>query len=533
MDYIALRVGTTLHMGTFSIQKVLGQGGFGITYLAHDNNLDKQVAIKEFFPSSLCSRDGSTSHVTLGTQSTAELVTQLKEKFMKEARNIARLNHPNIIKILTAFEENNTAYYVMEYIKGESLDQKVTREGPMSQEQALRYINAIGHALEYLHENRMMHFDVKPANIMVRDSDNCPILIDFGLSKNYDSQGRQTTIHGPLGVSPGYSPIEQYNMGDASQFSPRSDLYALAATMYFLLTGQHPKEATMNVAGSLTFPPGVSAHVIRAIRKAMAMLPDDRHATVADFLREINNPQGATQIVASANPVEASYSTQIVNQANNFSDAHYDSPVSKSRKPVIIAAVCVFVIACAFGIWLLLDSNNDNGYRGLTPAENTVSESRDYDNKDTSDEEEESEEVAAEVLSPFGPFDSKSELIDFLEGFYEDSRPFYPSTSRIASKLTTNYGTEQVATIPEYLERTERYRDRIGYVDGVQYFEWNTLKTKPLEDGGVKAHFYHTYDLTRDKGEGEYVTTYGLTTDVYINPDRKIYRIEEKTKKLD
>ncbi len=129
---LTLPIGCYLQHVTYRIEKVLGQGGFGITYLATDINLQRKVAIKEFFPKDFCDRDDTTSHVTLGTKNTAEFVTRLKEKFLKEARNIAKFDHPNIIRIFAAFEENNTAYYVMEYIEGESLYEKVKRGGPIT-----------------------------------------------------------------------------------------------------------------------------------------------------------------------------------------------------------------------------------------------------------------------------------------------------------------------------------------------------------------------------------------------------------------
>ena len=192
MNRISLQTGTTLRGGTYRIDRVLGQGGFGITYLATDLSLDKHVAIKEFFPKDFCDRDSSTSHVTLGTQSTSDFVGRLKAKFLKEAKNIAKFDHPNIIKIHAAFEENNTAYYVMDFIEGASLSDRVKRTGPLSRATALDYVVKIGGALDYVHSFHMNHLDVKPANIMVRNSDNCPMLIDFGLSKQYDSSGNQT-----------------------------------------------------------------------------------------------------------------------------------------------------------------------------------------------------------------------------------------------------------------------------------------------------------------------------------------------------
>lgn len=534
MDYIALRVGTTLHFDTYLIEKVLGKGGFGITYLARDLKLDKLVAIKEFFPSSLCSRDGSTNHITLGTQSSNELVSHLKEKFLKEARNIAKLNHPNIIKIFSAFEDNNTAYYVMEYIEGESLEQRVINNGPLSWQYAARFINPIGHALEYLHENHMTHFDVKPANIMVRSSDNSPILIDFGLSKNYDSSGHQTTVHGPLGVSPGYSPIEQYNMGSSAEFSPKSDLYSLAATLYFILTALHPQEATTNVVDSLTFPAAVPANVKEAIVRAMAMFPEQRHETVAHFLSELNNPNAFKKSDFAHQTVRHTAPPTIVETQNTISESpqHSQRQISKSNSSnntVIIAGICGFVFIVVFVLWLLIgkDKKDETSYAPIveaataeTPTEQPVASNN---------------EVTAEVVSeasPYGPFSDRNEIIDYIRDYQDDISHTVPITSKFSSTFVTNYGTPTTFTPNSYIKETETYRNRIGYVAGSHDYDWSSLQFNSDGEGGVVAKYDHVYDLTTDK-EGDYkVRRFGLTTTLHINSNRKIYLVEEKTKKL-
>lgn len=282
-----LRPGTTLRNGSYRIERILGQGGFGITYLAFDLTLDRYVAVKEFFPKDYCDREGTTSHVTLGTQNTAEFVTRLKAKFIKEAKNIAKFDNPGIIKIHTAFEENNTAYYVMDFIEGESLSALVKRDGPLPVQLALRYVTKIGNALEYVHSHRMNHLDVKPANIMVRRVDNEPVLIDFGLSKQYDSEGHQTSTT-PTGISHGYAPMEQYNDGGVREFSPQTDLYSLAATLYYLLSGVVPPQATRLVDDELTFPSSIPSRLVAPIAKAMSSARRNRQETVGRFLTEIN-----------------------------------------------------------------------------------------------------------------------------------------------------------------------------------------------------------------------------------------------------
>ena len=288
MEQIALHIGATLCGGTYKIDKVLGQGGFGITYLATDLSLDRHVAIKEFFPKDYCDRNSTTSHVTLGTSSTAEFVEKLKKKFLKEAKNIAKFDHPNIIKIHAAFEENNTAYYVMDFIKGESLSDRVKRAGVLSLAEALKYVGQVGAALEYVHSSKMNHLDVKPANIMVRAKDDSPILIDFGLSKQYDRTGQQTSTT-PVGISHGYAPMEQYNDGGVGVFSPTTDEYSLAATLYYLLSGITPPQSTKLVEDELIFPQTIPVNLIAPMSKAMSPSRKDRYSTVGQFLAALKS----------------------------------------------------------------------------------------------------------------------------------------------------------------------------------------------------------------------------------------------------
>ena len=194
-----LRENTILQGGKYTIISILGQGGFGITYLGVQSGLDRKVAIKEFFIREMCERDDSTNHVTFGTEGSRETVDMYRQKFLKEARSIAQLNHPNIVRIIDVFEENGTAYYVMEYAEGGSLKDKVKENGSLSEAVATRYIIQVAEALDYIHQRNMNHLDVKPGNIMLNEKDET-LLIDFGLSKQYDaSSGSQTssTPHRP------------------------------------------------------------------------------------------------------------------------------------------------------------------------------------------------------------------------------------------------------------------------------------------------------------------------------------------------
>lgn len=279
-----LKNGSSLQGGKYKIEKVLGQGGFGITYLATQELLDRKVCIKEFFFKEYCERDEATSHVTLGTQSSREMVERFMAKFLKEARTISKLEHPNIIRIHDIFMENNTAYYVMDYIDGESLSEMVKRRGALPESEAVEYIKQVASALDFIHQHSINHLDVKPANIMVSNSDGKAILIDFGLSKQYDAQGGQTSTT-PVGISHGYAPMEQYKQGGVNSFSPQTDIYSLGATLYKLVTGNTPPQAMDLIDEGLpSLPSSLSASVVEAIKKAMQFRKVDRPENITEFL---------------------------------------------------------------------------------------------------------------------------------------------------------------------------------------------------------------------------------------------------------
>ena len=274
-----LKAGAVLQQGKYRILSVLGQGGFGITYLAEQSLLGRKVAIKEFFMKELCNRDADTSQVTVGSVGSRELVDRFRQKFFKEACNIASLEHKHIVPIMDIFEENGTAYYVMKYFSGGSL----SFNSAIPEDVALRYTNQLASALCFIHQKRMMHLDIKPSNILLDDEDNV-VLIDFGLAKQYDNAGQQTSTT-PVGISHGYAPIEQYRSGGVSAFSPATDIYSLGATLYKLLTGTTPPEAMEIVAtGVPACPANVSAETWNAVKSAMRPAASSRPQSVDEFL---------------------------------------------------------------------------------------------------------------------------------------------------------------------------------------------------------------------------------------------------------
>ena len=324
-----LSEGTLLQGGKYKIERVLGQGGFGITYLATQVLLGREVCIKEFFFKQFCERDEGSSRVTLGTKSNRELVDKFMKKFIKEARTISQLDHSNIIRIHDIFEENGTAYYVMEYHSGGSLGDLVKDGKPLPETEAVRYITQIADAVGYIHKRNINHLDIKPGNILI-DARGGGVLIDFGLSKQYDESGDQTSST-PVGISHGYAPMEQYNSGGVSTFTPQSDIYSLGATLYKLVTGVTPPQAMDIVNDGLpALPAHLSVGVKKAIEQAMQIRKIDRPATAEEFVALLSGGSAsaepstdeATKIIA--HPVEE----------NRFIEQENDNECSVALVPV-------------------------------------------------------------------------------------------------------------------------------------------------------------------------------------------------------
>lgn len=280
----SLQPGTRLSGGGYVLHRVLGQGGFGITYEAFQYGLNRKVAIKEFFVGDFCYREGVTE-VATSSASLASFEVQ-KNKFIKEARMIASLSHPNIVKIIDVFEEHNTAYYVMEFIGTDSLQSYVERTGALVEKQALNLISQIANALDYIHSRKILHLDIKPANIMLAANDKA-ILIDFGISKHYDEEGVQTTTT-LGGLSPGYSPLEQYLKGGMGKFTPATDIYALGATLAFMITGKRPPESQIvNEEGLPPLPDKYSRELRETILSAMRPAKAERLQSASAFVEAL------------------------------------------------------------------------------------------------------------------------------------------------------------------------------------------------------------------------------------------------------
>lgn len=280
-----LIIGTLLHGGTYKIEKILGQGSFGITYLAEHTNLGKKVAIKEFFMKELNSRGEGGSITGMSDSSLSQNYCQ---KFKKEAINLSRLDHPNIVRVTDSFSENGTFYYVMDFIEGQNLNDYI-KSHYIDEAEAVSIIKSVADALIYMHEEKhMLHLDLKPGNVMRRNSDGHVFLIDFGLSKHYSTNGQpETSTTIGLGTA-GYAPIEQGNQAKNGEFRPTIDVYALGATFYKLLTRETPPPASDLVSDDELLEnklreKGVSDNLIKVVTEAMCPNVRKRTQSVREF----------------------------------------------------------------------------------------------------------------------------------------------------------------------------------------------------------------------------------------------------------
>ena len=290
--------GARLAGGGYTIIGLLGQGGFGITYLGIDVRLGRQVAIKEFFPSG-CVRQGTTV-LPSGSWGQASFGDAMS-RFVEEGRTLALFSHPGIVQAFNSFEENGTGYVVMEYVQGKTLAQLLTeRGGRLDEEEAVRCVTMAGRALEAVHAAGVLHRDLKPGNIMVTEEGRV-VLLDFGAAREYALGVTQSHT---VVLTPGYAPLEQY--ASHARRGAYSDVYSLAATLYSLLTGEAPVAATDRATGSEIRPvrmlnPLVSERVERAISAGLEMNVEARPASVRAFMDALSGSDGARCVSPTLN----------------------------------------------------------------------------------------------------------------------------------------------------------------------------------------------------------------------------------------
>ena len=279
----ALSVKTIL-FGRYQIERVIGQGGFGITYYARHMTLGSYVAIKEFFLAGICHRtqDGKVTFQDFSPQK----FEKFRKRFTEEASTLCKLSNPHVVSVRDIFDENGTSYIVMDYVSGETLQKKVEREGALQYDVAVNYMAQLCEAVEHIHAHHILHRDIKPENIIITPQNNV-VLIDFGSARSFvhDKEQKHTAM-----LTMGYAPIEQYTA--TSKKGNYTDLYAVGGTFYFILTGKKPIAAADRMMhDELPEPralnPQIPLSANQTIMKALNLMPENRYQEVGNFMHDL------------------------------------------------------------------------------------------------------------------------------------------------------------------------------------------------------------------------------------------------------
>lgn len=337
-----------LLLGNYKILKTIGRGGFGITYLAKDEETGEEVVIKENLPSFYALRDQTSLTVTpLGEGESTQGYRWALERFLDEAKTLAKLDHPNIVKVLKAFSALGTAYYVMPVVNGGALSTHAPAPEQMTEAWLTPILKKLLRALSYLHNHSLLHRDLKPANILL-DSAGEPIIIDFGTARSMISERSQTMIG-----TPGFTPVEQ--MQNKGNTGPWTDIYALGATCYRLITGQNPPNS-LDRLGQDSLRPLRARPELRerfthpfliAVDKALAMQLEHRWLSADEWLQALENPTTAS--LSSSCPVTQKSST--LPQIRNYGEGETatETHQKRSKAPMLITTAAAALLLTGGG----------------------------------------------------------------------------------------------------------------------------------------------------------------------------------------
>ena len=343
----ALKPGTILD-GKYLVGEMLGQGGFGITYIGFDLLLEQKVAIKEYYPMStgMVSRENSTTVVWSSAVMQKSGMEKGFDSFLKEARKMAKLGGiPGVVGVKSVFIQNETAYIVMDFIEGETLLKKLQREGPMDYGTCISLMTPIMQALSEVHKHGIIHRDISPDNIMVQN-DGRLILLDLGAAKDLDIQGKDGNMQSSQMVAKqGFSPVEQY--GRDGKIGSWTDVYAMAATIYYCCTGVLPPSATDRTIGdTLTCRPRLTKEEFDVLAFCMNVLPQNRPQNMDALLQIVTHPAGKTPPVRDVPKTEP-----VRPETRNLQPPKPDPghPLPKWLIPGIAATVAVIALIISVG----------------------------------------------------------------------------------------------------------------------------------------------------------------------------------------
>ena len=335
----------------YKILRFLSSGGFGNTYEAEDLDEGSHVAIKELFISGICKRESDDRQVSISVAENRALFRKQKEKFRKEAARLRAINHPGVVKVSDEFEENGTAYYVMDYVRGKSLDDML-RDGQLNEKKSVQYIKQVLSAIEAVHDAGILHLDIKPSNVMINEN-NKAIVIDFGASKQLETvDGKSLSLSTGIACTPGYAPIEQMS-GKRDLMGRHTDIYAIGATLYKLITGITPPDPSeIAVTGSLPdFK--ASPEVVAVVKASVQNNFNARPQSIADFRAILNGGGGG---VTPPGPGPQPSLTPNPGGTISIEEAREREKRRRSRVLLVVSLIGVFILAGLL-TWLFKNGN--------------------------------------------------------------------------------------------------------------------------------------------------------------------------------
>ena len=362
----------------YRIEEVLGRGGFGVTYLATDTNLDHRVAIKEYMPGWAVERLEDNSLAPLNDKVRQDFDLGV-ESFLREARTLVKFRHPNIVRVMAVFEANNTAYLVMEYEEGEEFKSYVQRGDGIDEHSLKSLILRIVDGLDQVHQYGFLHRDIKPVNLIVRN-DGTPVLLDFGAARPTDVEAGAHTAY----VSAGYTPIEQYQEGEGMKVGPWTDIYALGATLYYAISGETPIGPTGRLAALIHKSPDplqpaievghgrYSESFLDAIDWALCFKPDQRPQDLSQWRQALGKEEqlNETPLQPQApDPEKDKLKPQRL---------HRPAPVKRRTTGRTVALLGALVAMIAAGGWLYRDYENRSALDNLLSRADTEFDKGDY-----------------------------------------------------------------------------------------------------------------------------------------------------------
>ena len=355
-----LPVGTML--GEFELTSLLGEGGFGIVYLAHDRSLERRVALKEYMPSVLAARAG-VSQVQVKSERHRETFEAGRKSFINEAKLLAQFDHPSLVKVYRFWEANGTAYMVMPFYEGKTLkDQLKELAGPPDEAWLRTLLNPLTEALTVIHREQCYHRDIAPDNVMMLAGSNRPLLLDFGAARRVigDMTQALTVI-----LKPGYAPVEQYAEIPGMKQGPWTDVYALAAVVHFAIVGKTPPPSVGRLLNDTYVPLTQAAagryseRFLRAVDHALAVKPDERTQTIEQLRQEMGLDHGSPAAPAPAPSSAPARPLAAASPAPTSANAPQAGAAAAAprKNTALIAGSAVAVLALAAG-----------GYAWLSPA---------------------------------------------------------------------------------------------------------------------------------------------------------------------